>query len=90
MKWALEFSRDFERGLKRLDAETRRQVVKKVRTLQFLDDPSVRCLPYTANLAGLWKLRVGNYRVILDIRAGELIILALDVEHRSKVYKHRR
>ena len=35
---------------------------------------------------GLWRLRVGDYRVILDVHRDELVIVALDVDHRSSIY----
>jgi mRNA interferase RelE/StbE len=37
----------------------------------------------TANLAGLWRYRVGDYRVIREIQDGELLVL--QVAHRSEV-----
>lgn len=35
---------------------------------------------------GLWRLRVGDYRVILDMRRSELVIIALDVGNRDNIY----
>lgn len=89
MTWNVVQGPKFEKQIKKLDKSNRERVLVKLYGLETLDNPEDGLVPYTANLAGLWKLRVGNYRVILDIRAGELIILALEVEHRSKVYKHR-
>ena len=34
-----------------------------------------------------YRLRVGDYRVILDIQQGKLIILVLEIGHRKNVYK---
>lgn len=51
-----------------------------------LDDPQTRCKALTGPLAGLWRLRVGDYRVLLDIQRDELVIVALDVGHRSSIY----
>ncbi|MCF7798399.1 type II toxin-antitoxin system RelE/ParE family toxin [Candidatus Woesearchaeota archaeon] len=34
-----------------------------------------------------YKLRVGDYRVIADIVDNKLIILVLEVGHRSRIYK---
>lgn len=34
-----------------------------------------------------YKLRVGDYRVIMDIDKGKLIILLLKIGHRKKIYK---
>lgn len=35
----------------------------------------------------LWRIRVGNYRVIYTIQDTELIVLALRIAHRSEVYR---
>lgn len=61
-----------------------------LREVENLEDPRSRGKGLTANLAGLWRYRVGDYRVICDIEDNELVILAVDVEHRSEVYKRRR
>jgi len=34
-----------------------------------------------------YRLRVGDYRVILDIDEGNLIILVIKIAHRKKIYK---
>ncbi|WP_338024818.1 type II toxin-antitoxin system RelE/ParE family toxin [Anaerococcus marasmi] len=36
---------------------------------------------------GLWRYRIGSYRVICDIRDDELIVLAIDIGHRKEIYK---
>jgi mRNA interferase RelE/StbE len=40
-----------------------------------------------ANLSGLWRYRVGDYRVICSIEDHELVVLALQIGHRRDVYK---
>ncbi|MFQ8978526.1 MAG: type II toxin-antitoxin system RelE family toxin [Veillonella sp.] len=41
----------------------------------------------TGNKTGLWRYRIGNYRVIADINDDRCIILALEVGHRKEIYK---
>ncbi|MCR5630421.1 MAG: type II toxin-antitoxin system RelE/ParE family toxin [Atopobiaceae bacterium] len=36
-----------------------------------------------------WRYRVGDYRIICDIEDAVLVILVVEVNHRSKVYKTR-
>ncbi len=40
----------------------------------------------TANRAGQWRYRVGDYRVICDIIDDELVVLAMTVGHRRDVH----
>ncbi|MFW0108564.1 type II toxin-antitoxin system RelE family toxin [Rothia sp. P7181] len=41
----------------------------------------------TGEYAGLWRYRVGNYRAIIDFDSTRVVIIALEVGHRSKVYR---
>jgi mRNA interferase RelE/StbE len=36
---------------------------------------------------GLWRYRVGNYRVICDIIDNKMVILALEMGHRKDIYR---
>lgn len=40
----------------------------------------------TANEAVLWRWRVGDYRVVADIVDDQVVIVVVDVGHRSKIY----
>ena len=39
------------------------------------------------NKAGLWRYRIGNYRLICEIIDNKLIILVLTIGHRREIYK---
>ncbi|WP_455044478.1 type II toxin-antitoxin system RelE family toxin [Lancefieldella rimae] len=41
------------------------------------------------NKTRFWRYRVGDYRIICDIENAVLVILVVEVNHRSKVYKTR-
>jgi len=61
------------------------RIVEKIHALvweeQWLD---IRKLKWYAD--DLYRLRVGNYRVIYEKRNNELIILVLQVGHRKEIY----
>jgi len=40
-----------------------------------------------ADLAGLWRYRVGDYRILCQIRDQELFVLVVAAGHRKDVYK---
>ena len=54
------------------------------------EDPRKRAEPYRAELRGYWKLRVGDYRLVCDIREdnGTLVLVIL-VAHRGAVYSRK-
>ena len=54
-----------------------------------LDDPRVRGKALVGNYIGLWRYRVGDYRILCDIKNDELCILVVDVGHRRDVYEYK-
>lgn len=40
----------------------------------------------TANHSGRWRYRIGDYRLIAEIIENEVIILILNIGHRSDIY----
>ena len=38
---------------------------------------------------GLYRVRVGDYRIVYEIRDNELLILVVRVAHRRDVYRNR-
>lgn len=86
MAYQLVQTERFARALRRLDRPVQKRILAKLYGLAELVDPTVRCKPMTGPLTGLWHIRTGEYRTIVDIRRGELVIIALDTDHRSAIY----
>ena len=83
--WKIKFDNLAIKKLQKLDKSTRQQIEA------FLDQKlKVNPTLYSSLLVGnqnkLSRARVGDYRIIFAMRNHELIILVLDIEHRSKVY----
>ncbi len=73
-----------------MDKQTARRIRNELVEIAKLEDPRSRGKAPTGNLAGLWRYRVGDYRIICDIEDGVLLILVVDVAHRREVYQRRR
>lgn len=71
---------------RKLDAVTQKRVKNYTSELQTLENPRSRGSALVGNLAGLWRYRVGDYRLIYHINDDELVILCLEIAHRNKVY----
>lgn len=89
MSWGVIRTARFDKAIKKLDRPARERILIKLYGLEEMEEPTDTLVPYSSNLAGLWKLRVGAYRVIVDVQQERLVILAVDVGHRSTVYKQR-
>lgn len=91
MAWTVEISDIAERQLGKLDRPVARRII------DWLDDRITGCKnprhfgePLRGDLAGLWRYRVGDYRILCEIREQQLIVLALTIGHRRKVYVRHR
>lgn len=74
--------------LRKLDAINQRNIATFIDThLQGTHAPRKQGKALTGHLKGFWRYRVGDYRIICDIKDDELIILAITIAHRREVYK---
>lgn len=86
MDWEISFSPRAVKSFKKLDTAEQRRVSKFLREVGALEDPRLRGKALTANKSGLWRWRVGDYRIIADIVDARVVVVVVDVGHRSKVY----
>ncbi|MBU2610107.1 MAG: type II toxin-antitoxin system RelE/ParE family toxin [Chloroflexi bacterium] len=76
------------RELERLDKPIARRIAERITWLAAnLDD--IRPEPFKGNLAGLYKLRIGDHRVVYEILYDEKMIVIHQVGHRSEIYRRR-
>jgi mRNA interferase RelE/StbE len=40
-----------------------------------------------SQIRSLWRYTVGDYRIICDIKDGKLIVLVVEIGHRSSVFR---
>lgn len=90
MAWRIDFTKRADKAMRKLDRQTAARIFDELDEVAALEDPRSRGKALTGNLSGLWRYRVGNYRIICDIEDGVLVILVVDVEHRSRVYRTRK
>ena len=50
------------------------------------ENPRIHGKGLTSNRSGEWRYRVGDYRIIVEIQDNEVIVLVLNIGHRSSVY----
>lgn len=63
-----------------------RRVLVALYEVAALPDPIERLKPLQHSKVGSWRLRVGDYRVIVSVQHSELTVIAIDVGHRSSIY----
>ena len=88
MSYSIELTERFEKELNKLDKYTRSIIIKWIdKNLEGCSDPRNKGKALTGNLKGLWRYRIGNYRLICQINDSKLVILAMTVGNRKDIYK---
>ena len=88
MGYKVLFTDQVTKEIKQLDKSTRIILEKWLnKHLVGCDNHRAFGKDLTSNKAGLWRYRIGNYRLICDIKDNELIILALTFGRRSEAYE---
>jgi mRNA interferase RelE/StbE len=88
LAWRIDFAETAEKQLSKLDHQVRRRILRYLRErVVDSDDPRSLGAPLRSNLAGLWKYRIGDYRVIAEIQDEIVRILVVRIGHRRDVYR---
>jgi len=89
MIWKVEFDRNAERELSKLDHQHARRVLAFLsERVAPLEDPrSIGEALKGSKLGEFWKYRVGDYRIIVRIEDEKLLVLIMRIGHRRDVYE---
>lgn len=78
----VEFSKTAEKQIYKLEKEIQLRIISTLERIR------IRPYPHIKKLVGVpyFRLRVGDYRVILDIRDDKLVIFVIEIGHRKSIY----
>jgi mRNA interferase RelE/StbE len=79
----LFFTSESKKFLKKLNKKDSKRIISTLERCRIRPHSYVKKLissPY-------FRLRVGNYRVILDIKTGKLLIIVIEIGDRKNIYK---
>jgi mRNA interferase RelE/StbE len=87
MAWTVRLSENAMTTLRKLDKQPQTRIRKFIKEkLPAFENPRIQGLALQGDLKGLWRYRVGDYRLVCQINDGELIVLVVEIGHRSVVY----
>ncbi len=88
MVWTIEYTETSKGQLRKLDKQTARRILDFMdERIARLDDPRSTGKALTGPLGGFWRYRVGDCRVICEIKDGALRVLVVQIGHRREVYR---
>ena len=77
----------FDKSFKKLDKQTQKIIKAWIeKNLMGCENPRLYGKGLTANKSGQWRYRVGDYRILAEIRESELVLVLVEVGHRSRIY----
>jgi len=87
VNWDYEFDPRALKELARLGKEHQRRIIAYLDDrIVGSDDPRRFGKPLKHEFAGLWRYRVGDYRLICRLEDERLIVLVVKVSHRRDAY----
>ncbi len=89
MAWTIEYADTALKKLKKLDRPNARAILDYLdERVATLDDPRSLGKKLVGPRYGMyWRYRVGDARIICDIKEESLMILVVEVGHRKEIYR---
>lgn len=88
MAWRIEFVPAAAKEIKKLGKVEAARILATIENrIAALDDPRSVGSALTGEFGGLWRWRIGDYRVIARIEDERITILIVRVAHRREVYR---
>ena len=84
MDYSVRIKASAATALARLDAGERERLVEAIDSLR---QAPLRGSVLKGDLRGLRRLRVGDYRIVYEVAAQELVVLVVRKGHRREVYR---
>lgn len=84
-RYKVQFRRSAEKSLEKLDPRSRARILRGIVALA--DDPRPPGVKALSGQEALWRIRIGDFRVVYQVRDDELLVLVVRVAHRREVYR---
>ena len=82
----IEYTETSRKQLTKLDKTMQKRILDYMDEVGNLENPRSRGKALVDNMRGLWRYRVGDYRVICEIQDSKIIISVLKIGHRKNIY----
>jgi len=88
LAWTIDYTQTALNQLRKLDKQSARRILDFMdERVALREDPRSTGKALTGPLGGLWRYRVGDFRVICEIQDGALRVLVLELGNRREVYR---
>ncbi|MDR1743266.1 MAG: type II toxin-antitoxin system RelE/ParE family toxin, partial [Dysgonamonadaceae bacterium] len=82
------YSEKFDKSLEKISNSNAQKILRYLKkNIDGSENPRAFGKALKGSLSGLWRYRVGDYRIICNIQDDECIVLALETAHRKDIYR---
>lgn len=85
--YEIKLAKSFENDFKKLDHVVQKRIIEKLEYLAENPDLIKRMSYAPKDLHGLYKYRIGDWRIFLMLNHHQKVIIVYRVQHRSQSYK---
>lgn len=87
MVWKIEYAETAVKSLKKLNKSDAKKIINYLdERVITRNDPRTLGKALKGNLGEFWRYRIGDYRVLCEIKDEQLVILAAEIGHRKNIY----
>jgi len=86
-EYVIEFVRSSRKEFEKLPAAMRKKIVEALTLLSIDPYSEILKIKKLKGFDGLFRIRIGDYRVIYQIRNDRLLIIVIKIGHRREIYK---
>lgn len=89
MVWKINYLKSIQKEVRKIDKNTQKKIREHIeKKIAKLENPRDIGKPLKGNFGELWRYRIGDYRIICEIKDEEISILVIHIGHRKNVYKN--
>ena len=88
--YKVDYSPTAKKALSKLDKVVRQRIQKWIeKNLEGCENPRIYGDALEGELRTFWRYRIGDYRLIAEIKDDQVIILIVGVDKRNDIYKKK-
>jgi mRNA interferase RelE/StbE len=84
-RYRIVFKPSAERAFLALPKDVQKRIDKRLLSLQ--DNPRPAGIKTLTGEPGVYRLRIGDYRVLYEVRDDQVLVLVLRIGHRREIYR---
>jgi len=87
MRYRISYDDKVLKQLRKMEKKTSQKIISWIETnLEGSESPREKGKALTGPMTGIWRYRVGDFRLLARIKDDELIILVIEIRNRKNVY----